>query len=125
MVGSSRLSSGKIENPTFFAIFHSVSAFCNAGFSTLPENLNNPVTRSLYGFQCWIAVLIILGGIGFPIVFNYGKLFNHKIRNLIYRLQGSSQRMPSQRTHCKYNHPHRYNSYPLFSNRRYCFILYF
>ena len=85
----------KIENPTFFAIFHSVSAFCNAGFSTLPENLNNPVTRSLYGFQCWIAVLIILGGIGFPIVFNYGKLFNHKIRNLIYRLQGSSQRMPS------------------------------
>lgn len=84
-----------IPNRTFFAVFHSVSAFCNAGFSTFPDNLSNPAVRSLYGFQCWIAVLIILGGIGFPIVFNYGKLINHKIRNLIYRLQGSSKRMPS------------------------------
>ena len=84
-----------IPNPTFFSIFHAVSAFCNAGFSTLGENLASPAVRSLYGFQCWIAVLIILGGIGFPIVFNYGKLINHKIRNLFYRLSGSSKRMPS------------------------------
>lgn len=84
-----------ISHPVFFAIFHAVSAFCNAGFSTLEENLSNPVVSSLYGFQCWIALLIILGGIGFPIVFNYGKLINHKIRNLFYRLSGSSKRMPS------------------------------
>lgn len=84
-----------IPNRTFFAVFHSISAFCNAGFSTLPENLYNPAIRSLYGFQCWIAVLIILGGIGFPIVFNYGKLVNHKIQNLYYKLRDSSKRMPS------------------------------
>ncbi len=84
-----------IPHRTFFAVFHAVSAFCNAGFSTLHDNLYNPAIRHLYGFQTWISVLIILGGIGFPIVFNYGKLINHKIRNVIYRLTGSSKRMPS------------------------------
>lgn len=84
-----------IPDKLFFAVFHAVSAFCNAGFSTLPDNLFNPFVRQLYGFQCWTAVLIILGGIGFPIVFNYGKLMNHKIRNLFYSLTGSSKRMPS------------------------------
>lgn len=84
-----------IPNHAFFAAFHAISAFCNAGFSTLPGNLYNPAIRHLYGFQAWIAVLIIIGGIGFPIVFNYGKLVNHKIRNLFYRLTGSSKRMPS------------------------------
>lgn len=89
------ISSDHIPNPTFFAVFHAVSAFCNAGFSTLPDNLNNVAVRHLYGFQCWIAVLIIIGGIGFPIVFNYGKLLNHKLLNLIYRMSGSAKRMPS------------------------------
>lgn len=84
-----------IPNPTFFAVFHAISAFCNAGFSTLSDNLYNPAVRYLYGFQTWIAILIILGGIGFPIVFNYGKLINHKIRNAIYQFTGSSKRMPS------------------------------
>lgn len=84
-----------IPNKFFFSLFHSISAFCNAGFSTLSENLCSPVVKNLYGFQSWIAILIILGGIGFPIVFNYGRLLNHKIRNLFYRLTGSSRRMPS------------------------------
>lgn len=84
-----------IPDPVFFAVFHAVSAFCNAGFSTLPDNLYNPAVRHLYGFQCWISVLIVIGGIGFPIVFNYGKLISHKIRNLFYALTGSAKRMPS------------------------------
>lgn len=89
------VSAEVISHPTFFAVFHAVSAFCNAGFSTLPANLYDPAVRHLYGFQAWVCVLIILGGIGFPIVFNYGKLLNHKLRNLVYRLTGSSTRMPS------------------------------
>lgn len=89
------LNNSLIPNKFFFSLFHSVSAFCNAGFSTLPDNLCTPIVRNLYGFQSWIAALIILGGIGFPIVFNYGRLFNHKIRNLFYKLTGSSRRMPS------------------------------
>lgn len=90
-----KIPSADIPDKVFFAIFHAVSAFCNAGFSTLHDNLNNPAVRYLYGFQCWIAALIIIGGIGFPIVFNYGKLINHKIRNLFYQLIGSDKRMPS------------------------------
>lgn len=89
------LDTSLIPNKFFFSLFHSVSAFCNAGFSTLSENLYSPIVRNLYGFQSWIAILIILGGIGFPIVFNYSRLINHKIRNLFYRLTGSSRRMPS------------------------------
>lgn len=89
------LDTSLIPNKFFFSLFHSVSAFCNAGFSTLSENLYSPIVRHLYGFQSWIAILIILGGIGFPIVFNYSRLINHKIRNLFYRLTGSSRRMPS------------------------------
>lgn len=84
-----------IPNKFFFSVFHAISAFCNAGFSTLPDNLCTPAVKHLYGLQGWLAVLIILGGIGFPIVFNYGKLINHKIRNLIYQTTGSSRRMPS------------------------------
>ena len=32
-----------IDNKFFFALFHGVSAFCNAGFSTLPGNLYDPL----------------------------------------------------------------------------------
>lgn len=81
-----------IPEKVFFALFHAISAFCNAGFSTLPDNLYNPSVRHLYGFQSWMALLIILGGIGFPIVFNYGKLLRHTIHNFINKITGQSER---------------------------------
>lgn len=77
-----------IPGKAFFSIFHSVSAFCNAGFSTLPDNLYNPAVRHLYGLQSWISLLIIVGGIGFPIVFNYGRLLRYEVHNLFYRIIG-------------------------------------
>ena len=76
-----------IPNKWFFAVFHAISSFCNAGFSTLPGNLYDPATRHLYGFQSWIAILIILGGIGYPILFNFGKLFSYYFRTTLYRLR--------------------------------------
>ncbi len=51
-----------------FSVFHSVSAFCNAGFSTLPDGLFNLSFRYNYSFQIVICLLVILGGIGFPVV---------------------------------------------------------
>jgi len=59
-----------VNDSLFFSIFHSVSAFCNAGFSTLGNGLYEPAYRFNYPFQLIIAGLIILGGIGFPIVLN-------------------------------------------------------
>jgi potassium uptake TrkH family protein len=55
----------------FFALFHSISAFCNAGFSTLYNGLYEPGFRELYNMHLVIAVSIILGGIGFPVFINY------------------------------------------------------
>lgn len=54
-----------------FSAFHSLSAFCNAGFSTLGDGLSNPAL--LHGNQLIylvVSVLVVAGGIGFPILVN-------------------------------------------------------
>ncbi len=72
----------------FFALFHSVSAFCNAGFSTLSNGLYDRGYRFNYSFQIIIAMLIILGGLGFPIVFNIYTYVRIKVSNFVRRLLG-------------------------------------
>jgi len=67
----------------FFSVFHAVSAFCNAGFSTYTNGLYEPVIRYNYNLQISISVLIILGGMGFPIVFNIYRYLRVKAVNLI------------------------------------------
>lgn len=60
-----------LEEEIVFSMFHSISAFCNAGFSTMPNNLGNEVLMSGHNeFYLIISFLIILGGIGFPILVN-------------------------------------------------------
>lgn len=59
------------EQELAFAAFHSISAFCNAGFSTLPNNLGYPLLMENHNLlYLTISFLIILGGIGFPILVN-------------------------------------------------------
>ena len=64
----------------WLAVFHTVSAFCNAGFSLFSD--------SLVGFReqpllvLIVALLIILGGLGFPVV-----------QDLRYRLWGRHPRL--------------------------------
>ena len=48
----------------FHAVFHSVSAFCNAGFSTLPDNLADIGLYENWIWQVVIMLLIIIGGLG-------------------------------------------------------------
>jgi len=72
----------------FFSIFHSVSAFCNAGFSTLPLNLNTPPFKFNYPFHLIIAALIVLGGMGFPIAFNVFAYIRRKAYRIRSRLLG-------------------------------------
>lgn len=57
----------------WFSIFHTISAFCNAGFSTLSNGLYEPVVRSAYNLHMILAVLIFFGGIGFPVIFDVYK----------------------------------------------------
>ncbi|HNW89804.1 MAG TPA: potassium transporter TrkG [Bacteroidales bacterium] len=70
----------------FFSVFHSVSAFCNAGFSTLSDNFHDIYFRYNYPVHMIISFLIIFGGLGFPIIFNFLKYLRHLIVNRIFRL---------------------------------------
>ncbi len=49
----------------FNSVFHAVSAFNNAGFSTFSDNLAGSGVRNLYGLQIVIIFLIFFGGFGF------------------------------------------------------------
>lgn len=55
-------------SPFFFSLFHSVSAFCNAGFSLLSENLSNIYFYNNAPFLYVIIVLLVVGGLGFPVL---------------------------------------------------------
>lgn len=67
----------------YFSGFHSISAFCNAGFSTLTSGFYDVGFRFNYSLQVYLCFLIIMGGIGFPIVFNFLTYFKHLIVNSI------------------------------------------
>lgn len=58
------------QKHVFFSIFHSVSSFCNAGFSTLSDGLFDSGFRFNYSFLMIIAFLFVFSGLGFPIVLN-------------------------------------------------------
>ncbi len=69
----------------FFSTFHAVSAFCNAGFSTLSAGLYDPIIRFNYSIHLVIAFLIIIGGIGYNIIFNTLDYSREKVLMLIKR----------------------------------------
>lgn len=52
----------------YFSVFHAITAFCNAGFSNVKDGLYNVDFRYNYGLLMVISFLVILGGIGFPVV---------------------------------------------------------
>lgn len=70
----------------FFSVFHAVSAFCNAGFSTMTDGLYDGTVRFNYSLHWTIAILIIMGGLGFPVVFNIFTFFRIKLTNIGKRL---------------------------------------
>ncbi len=51
----------------FHAVFHAVSAFCNAGFSTFPDGLASGVALGNGTWQVVIMLLVVIGGLG-PLV---------------------------------------------------------
>lgn len=65
------------------AVFHAVSAFCNAGFSTNTASLINHSHSS--ATLMTISLLIILGGIGFVVMEELSAYFSHS-KNKLHRL---------------------------------------
>ncbi|MBK9274389.1 MAG: ATPase [Flavobacteriales bacterium] len=64
----------------FFAVFHAISAFNNAGFSTYASGLYDPVMRFNYALQWVVAVMIVFGGLGFGIIFNFANYLRFWVR---------------------------------------------
>ncbi len=62
-----RFMTGKsAEEALFFALFHAVSAFCNAGFSFFTQSFS--AYREDWLFNLVISFLVITGGIGFVVL---------------------------------------------------------
>ena len=80
--------SDEISGRAFFSIFHSVSAFCNAGFSTVPHGLMEPLVNRNHLLLSSIMVLIIIGGLGFPVIVKLYYLTKSKIRVFYGFLRG-------------------------------------
>lgn len=57
----------------FSAVFHSVSAYCNAGFSIFPDGLETPGYAFNSASLIAIMMLIVLGGLGF---YTYSDIFH-------------------------------------------------
>jgi trk system potassium uptake protein len=64
----------------FYSLFHSVSAFCNAGFSLFTDGLFAPEVRRAYMLHIVIAFTIIFGGLGFPVIEDVFSLKNLRDR---------------------------------------------
>lgn len=79
---ASTLTDLSIGQRIFLSLFHSVSSFCNAGFSTLPKGLMDETVLYNYGFQFTVACIYIFGGLGFPIVINVLKYIKHLMNRL-------------------------------------------
>lgn len=86
-----------LQQEIYFAAFHSVSAFCNAGFSTLPGNLGNAAVMQNHNLLfITVSFLIILGGIGFPILVNLKETLFYYLRYLKWKCFGRSSHFPKQ-----------------------------
>jgi potassium uptake TrkH family protein len=65
----------------FFSVFHSISAFCNAGFSTLTNGLYELGFRTAYTVHLVLAISIIVGGIGFPVIVSFAQMAQRMMSN--------------------------------------------
>lgn len=75
-----------LSNRLLFSVFHSVSAYCNAGFSTLENGLYELPFRFNYSLQMVIAALFIFGGLGFPIIFNFINYLRESAITIFHRM---------------------------------------
>ena len=78
------------EQAVYAAIFHSVSAFCNAGFSLFSQNM--VPYKTSYTILLSISILIILGGIGFFVLLDLEHyLFRRKLTSPVKRISYHSK----------------------------------
>lgn len=90
-----------LRDQIIFSAFHSMSAFCNAGFSNLPGGMANPaLMNSNQVIYLVVSAIVFAGAIGFPILVNFRDVFFEYISRGWNRIRG---RRPGFRTVHIYN----------------------
>ncbi len=75
------------DDRLWFSVFHSVSAFCNAGFTLFADDWHRTdIVRNL-GMQGSLMFLIVLGGLGFPALKNAWDVGRNWVARKILRRQ--------------------------------------
>ena len=72
----------KLGMRIFSSVFHSISAFCNAGFSLYTDNLHQYSANITVNVT--IMLLITLGGIGYPVMLTVSRAVINKIKGQRY-----------------------------------------
>jgi potassium uptake TrkH family protein len=79
------------RNAVYSAVFHSISAYCNAGFALYSDGLYDASIRDNFQYHSVIMVLIILGGLGFAAIANILKFRPWKLNRPSARLSVSTK----------------------------------
>lgn len=82
---TSIMDTTEITDKVFFSLFHSISAFCNAGFSNLPNGFSESYIRFEYYIQWIVMFLIIFGGLGYTIIFNFSRYIKTTVVQLFQK----------------------------------------
>ena len=64
----------------FYSMFHAISAFNNAGFTLFTDGFTNTTVQTAFYLHITVALLIILGGLGFTTIQDTFNLFRHRFR---------------------------------------------
>lgn len=74
---------GNARQQWFCSIFHSISAFCNAGFSLFSDSfIGYSKSWGVYAVAC---PLIILGGLGFSVLYNMANIIVDRVKRFFKR----------------------------------------
>jgi len=65
----------------FFSLFHSISAFCNAGFALFSDSFMQ--FKGDFSINLIITLLIIFGGLSFGVIFNVMEVLSAKLRRKV------------------------------------------
>lgn len=86
-----RQSAGNWNQALLLSAFHSVSAFCNAGFSLFTTSLEGFLGNPAVNFT--IALLIIAGGISFAVITDFFRILKLRIKALFFPVAGAREMM--------------------------------
>jgi trk system potassium uptake protein TrkH len=82
-----------VEDQFFYSLFHSISAFNNAGFSLFSDGLHEHLVQNSHSMHMVLAGLIFMGAVGFPVIedlFNFERI-KKSIKNPLVGLKLSTQ----------------------------------